>query len=131
MTFYLHKPIHSEKQTDVLHRGIDGRQHHEEQHQSRTGHTGRAHGGRSGGEQDSQKLTKAQHHATHLGHKDGGNSYEEGGAVHVDVAPDGEDEARDAGIDAQLVVHAAECDGQRGGAAEDVHGVCVCVCVYG
>lgn len=126
-TFDLHQPVYGKEQTHILHRSIDGCQDDKEQHQSRTGHTGWAHGGCRGGQQNSQELTKTEYHATHLGHKDGGNSYEEGGAIHVDVATDGKDEARDARIDAQLVVHAAECDWQRGGAAEDVHGVCVCM----
>ncbi len=53
----------------------------------------------------------------HLGDEDGGDGDEERGAVHVDRGADGQDELGDAAVHLGFV-HAAEGDGQGGGAGD-------------
>ena len=42
---HLHKPVHGPEEADVLHRGLDGREHDHHEHQGGAGDAGRGHGG--------------------------------------------------------------------------------------
>ena len=63
---------------------------------------------------DGEDLSKVEVHVVDLGDEDGRHSLVEGGAVHVDGGPHGEDEARHPLVHAVVLLQTAEGDGQGG-----------------
>lgn len=60
-------------------------------------------------------LAEAENDAVHLGDEYAGNGDEQRRAVHVNVAPDRQNESGDSRIDSELVRHQAKCDRKCGG----------------
>ena len=62
---------------------------------------------------DGDDLADAKANAIHLGDEDSGDRFVEGGAVHVDRRPDGDDETRHPRVDLVVLLETAEGDRQR------------------
>ena len=63
---------------------------------------------------DSDNLTNVKWDAVHLSNKDGGHSLVQGGAVHVDGRPYGDNKPCYTLVYSVVFLQTAECDGHRG-----------------
>ncbi len=114
---YLHEPVDSPEEGDVLVWRVDGRQHDEHEDEGGAGDAGGRDGGGRRGEHDGDEGAGVELDVVHLGDEDGSDGDENGGAVHVHGGADREDELGDPLVHVVVVLHAAEGDGQSGSSA--------------